>query len=225
MRDAAARCDQPHGCVRSSVGRRSRCRWGWRARPAARPRVRWLPVRLRPRSASSWKRCAAVGRARQHGSAVGGAHEMAVARVAGVGHQHLVARLDQRQAGQLQGRRGACGDHDAAGRRPARQDGCCVPGGDAPRARPAGRVASVYWVRPSAAWLRSAAPCTSGGAVKSGSPMFRKTMGAVGCGGAPGGQARRRLGHLHHVEGLDALGAPGDPHGCADQAAPVAGAP
>jgi hypothetical protein len=38
-------------------------------------------------------------------------------------------------------------------------------------------VAWVYWVAPS--WIDlTAASCTSGGAVKSGSPMFRKIMGA-----------------------------------------------
>jgi hypothetical protein len=38
-------------------------------------------------------------------------------------------------------------------------------------------VASVYCVRPSR-MARAAASCTSGGAVKSGSPMFRKIIGA-----------------------------------------------
>ena len=38
---------------------------------------------------------------------------MAVAGVARIRHQHLVAALDQRQAGELQRRRGARGDHDA----------------------------------------------------------------------------------------------------------------
>ena len=37
-------------------------------------------------------------------------------------------------------------------------------------------VASVYCVRPARS-ARSAASCTSGGAVKSGSPMFRKIIG------------------------------------------------
>jgi hypothetical protein len=49
-------------------------------------------------------------------AAFGGAHEMAVAGVARVGHQHFVAGVDQRQAGQLQRGRGAGRDHDAARR-------------------------------------------------------------------------------------------------------------
>ena len=45
------------------------------------------------------------------------------------------------------------------------------------RSRKAGRpVAAVYWVRPSR-MARAAASWTRGGAVKSGSPMFKKTMG------------------------------------------------
>ncbi|MPN52327.1 hypothetical protein SDC9_199983 [bioreactor metagenome] len=57
---------------------------------------------------------ALLGRGRdQHGLALGRAHEVAVAGVAGVGHQDLVARVDQRQAGKLQSRRGACGNDDA----------------------------------------------------------------------------------------------------------------
>ena len=49
------------------------------------------------------------------------------------------------------------------------------------RSRKAGRpVAWVYWLWP---WLmaRWAAACTSGAAVKSGSPMFKNTMGASVC--------------------------------------------
>ena len=49
------------------------------------------------------------------------------------------------------------------------------------RSRSAGRpVAAVYWVLP-AAIARWAASCTSGGAVKSGSPMFKKIIGASVC--------------------------------------------
>ena len=45
------------------------------------------------------------------------------------------------------------------------------------RSRSSGRpVAWVYWLLPR--WMaRSAAACTRGGAVKSGSPMFKNTMG------------------------------------------------
>ena len=74
------------------------------------------------------------------------------------------------------------------------------------RSRSASRpVACVYCVAPSR-MARAAASCTSGGAVKSGSPMFRKIIGRSRVRDLAR-QLRGGLGHLHHVEGLDALGA------------------
>jgi hypothetical protein len=49
-------------------------------------------------------------------------------------------------------------------------------------------VASVYWLRP-AAMAASAAACTSGGAVKSGSPMFRKIIGSPPLAGSQAGDS------------------------------------
>jgi hypothetical protein len=155
-------------------------------------------------AALSWKRsCAVVGISTAR--AFGGAHELPVAGVARVRHQDLVAGLDQRQAGQLQGGRGAGRDDDAARRHRRRRSARRYQ--PLMRSRSAGRpVASVYCVRP-ARMARSAASCTSGGAVKSGSPMFRKIIGwslrATSRASCAGG-----LGHFHHVEGLDAFGAP-----------------
>ena len=49
----------------------------------------------------------------QHRLPTGGLHELAVAGVAGVGHEDFVALVDQRQTGQLQRGRSASGDDDA----------------------------------------------------------------------------------------------------------------
>ena len=46
--------------------------------------------------------------------ALGRAHKVAVAGIAGVGHEDFIAPVNQCKAGQLQSRRSACGDHDAA---------------------------------------------------------------------------------------------------------------
>ena len=51
----------------------------------------------------------------QHRRAVGRRDEMPVARIARVGHQDFIARLDQGKAGKLQRGRCACRDDDAAG--------------------------------------------------------------------------------------------------------------
>ncbi len=40
-------------------------------------------------------------------------HEVLVARIARVGHEHFIARIEQQQAGQGEGSRGACGDEHA----------------------------------------------------------------------------------------------------------------
>ena len=65
----------------------------------------------------------------QHCLAFSGADEMPVARVAGVRHQHLVACLDQRKAGQLQ--RGRCTSrHDDATRFYINFKTRCIPGTD-----------------------------------------------------------------------------------------------
>ncbi len=64
--------------------------------------------------------------------------------------------------------------------------------------RSAGRPsASVYWLRP-ARIARSAASCTSGGAVKSGSPMFRKSMRSPPWAGSQAGLAAMACAALAH---------------------------
>ena len=111
------------------------------------------------------------------GAALGSAHEVAVAGVAGVGHQHFVARVDQRQAGQVQRGRGASRDHDAPCRNvhPEAAFGYQPLSVRAARAGPGG-VGVLGGTVADGRWRAS---CTSGGAVKSGSPMFRKIMGSL----------------------------------------------
>ena len=192
---------------RSLVRARSRCRSGWTARPAARRACAAVQA-ASTLAALSWKRSAAVV-GTSTGTAVGRADEVAVAGVARVGHQDLVAGFDQRQAGQLQRGRGAGRDDDAA-RRHVDAEALRIPAADALAQRGRGRWRACTACAPSR-MARAAASCTSGGAVKSGSPMFRKIIGRSVC-ATSRASCEAALAHLHHVEGLDALGALRDPH-------------
>ena len=191
--------------------RRSSSGWievpvGFEGEASSTPRV------LSPQWASNLGRAQleALGRRRghQHGLAVGSAHEVPVAGIARVRHQDLVAGLDQRQAGQLQRRRSAGRDDDAP-RRHVDAEALRIPAADALAQRL--QAGGVGVLRRAVADGAAAASCTSGGAVKSGSPMFRKIIGRSVC-ATSRASLRSRLGHLHHVERLDAFGARGDPH-------------
>lgn len=100
---------------------------------------------------------------------------MAVARIARVRHEDLVALLDERQAGELQGAGGTRRDHDAA-RRHGHAEALGVPAADAFAQRV--QAEGVGVLGGAAAQGAVAASRTSGGAVKSGSPMFRKIIGS-----------------------------------------------
>ncbi len=149
------------------------------------------------------------GGGHEHRAAVRRAHEMAVARVARVRHEYLVALLDERQAGELQGAGGTRRDHDAA-RRHRHAEALGVPAADALAQRVQAEGVGV---------LRGAA---AQGAV--GRFAHQRRGGEVGladvqedhrlrAAGHLAGQGLRGLGDLHHVKGFDALGAPGKLHG------------
>ena len=144
----------------------------------------------------------------QHGTAVGGAHEMAIARVARVRQQHLVAGLDQRQASQLQGGRSAGSDDDAAGRH-IDAEALRVPAADA-----LAQAVEPHRLRV----LRGATVNRPGSGF-----LYQRRRGEVRLAdieenhrpAGVGHLARHRsggFGDLHHIERLDAFGALRDPH-------------
>lgn len=99
---------------------------------------------------------------------------MAVAGIAGIGHEDFVARVDGRQAGQLQRGRGAGRDHDAP-RRHIHAEALRIPVADA--LAQLGQAQGRRVLRGAALHGTGRSLLHQRGAVKSGSPMFRKIIG------------------------------------------------
>ena len=171
--DAAARAHGLHDGGHL-LGARSRCRWGCCGDASSTPRVAGLQC-ARHRGGVELEARRRRGR-QQPRRGASARHEVPVAGVAGVGHQHLVAGLEQRQAGQLQRRRRARGDDDAR-RVDVHAEARAVPAGDALAQR--GQAGGVRVLRAAAvagSARRPAAPAAR--RVKSGSPMFRNIIGS-----------------------------------------------
>ena len=159
----------------------------------------------------------ALGRAGgdEHGLAFGRLHELAVAGVARVGHQHLVAGFDERQARELQG--GRCtGRHDDARRIDVQAEARRIPATDGFTQRgQAGSLCVLAAAGPNGAF----GGCHDGG--------WGREIGLsdveVDHGSISLTRLRRHgrsgLGQLHHVERFHALRALGDPHGAGLRAA------
>ena len=130
---------------------------------------------------------------------------MAVAGVAGVGHQHLVALVDQRQAGQLQRGRGAGRDDDAPGRH-IHAKAAGVPGTDALAQLGQARCLGVLGATVADGALGSLLHQGRGAEV--GFANVQIDHGRV-AGAGLAGHLLCVLGHFHDIERLDALGAAG----------------
>ena len=111
---------------------------GFDGEASSTPRVRSVHACLDARGVElparfGWRR-------QQHRHALGRGDEVAVAGVARVRQQHLVVAVDQREAGELQRRRGAGRDDDAA-RGDLEAEATAIPAGDGlAQRRLAGRV-------------------------------------------------------------------------------------
>ena len=133
---------------------------------------------------------------------------MPVAGVAGVGHEHFVARVDQRQAGQLQCGRGASGDHNAAG-------------GNVDTKAAGVPVADAFAQGGQAGGLGVLAVALADGALGCGLHQWRggeigladvqKHHGRIGVRHAAA-QLGGGLGHFHHIKRLYFFGAARDLH-------------
>mmetsp|Transcript_53113 Transcript_53113/g.124155 ORF Transcript_53113/g.124155 Transcript_53113/m.124155 type:complete len:405 (-) Transcript_53113:1279-2493(-) len=139
-------------------------------------------------------------------------HEMAVAGVARVGHEHLVTPLEEREAGELQRRRGAGRDGDAL-RGDVEPEALTVPGGN--RLTERRQAERVGVGRGPLGHTRDRLPHGGGRAevrladVEPDHPA--PTLGGVAQRAGRG--LCRGLGQLHHVEGLDAVKPGGELHG------------
>ena len=145
----------------------------------------------------------------QHRAPVSRTYKMPVARVAGVGHEHFVARVDQRQAGQLQRSRRTGGDHNAAGGH-VHAEAAGVPGADARAQRGQTGGLGVLAVALGNGAQRSLLHQRRGSEI--GLANVQEHHGRIGVRHA-GAQLRRGLGHLHHIKRRDVLGAARDLHG------------
>ena len=145
----------------------------------------------------------------QHCLALGGAHKMAVAGVAGVGHQHFVARIDQGQASQLQGSRCACRYHNAL-RGNVQPEALRIPAADALTQR--GQPGGLGVLR------QPGADGPLGGLLhqwRGSEVRFADVQKNHGRGRVRylSSQLAGGLGHFHDVKRIDALGAAGQSHG------------
>ena len=169
----------------------------------------WAPGRLHLRCAE----LKALGRARrqQHRRALSGLHKLAVAGVARVGHQHLVAGLDEREASQLQGRRSTRRDDDA-GRVDVQPKAGGVPAADGFAQSGQARGRGVLAAAVANGAFGSLLHLGRGREVRLADVEVQHGPVARLCGC---GHGRSCFGQLHDVKRFDALRPLGNPHGCA----------
>ena len=147
-------------------------------------------------------------RRHQHRLAVGGADEMTVAWVARVRHQDLIAGLDQREAGQLQGSRGTRGDDDPAGRH-RHSEALRVPAADAlAQAIQPGGLRVLRRAVPHSAQCRLLNQRRRGEVWLTDVQEDHRPIAIGNFARQPGSG----LGHFQHIKRLDALGPDGGAH-------------
>jgi hypothetical protein len=159
-------------------------------------------------------------RRQHHRTAARRGHEVPVAGIARVRHQHLVALVEQRQRHQLQRRRGTRGDHDALGRHFKTEAGA-VPAGDGPpqRRQPGGM--GVLGATVGQALLRRMDHPRRCREVRLADVQVDHRPASLRrVAQRPAGDLVGRLGALHHVERLDVIEPRGELH-VACRAAPT----
>ena len=145
----------------------------------------------------------------QNRCAIGGAHKMAVAGVAGVGHEDFIALVHQRQAGQLKRCRRARRDHDAAGWHPQAKT-LRIPAADGLAQCVQAQGGGVLGLAGRDDGLCCRLHTGRGGEV--GLANVQKHHRPVGVRDLAG-FLRSRFGHFHHPKRLDPLGSFRDAHG------------
>ncbi len=161
-------------------------------------------------------------RRHQPRAGAGGRHEVPVARIARVRHQHLVAGLEQRLADELQPRRRARGDDDAP-RRHVHAPAARVPAADALTQRGQADGVGVLGAAGAQRDLRGGDDGRGRGEVRLADVQVDHRLAAerrIAFGGAR--DLLRHLGALHHVERIDVGQAAGELHAVVFSQRPLA---